>query len=75
MLMEADRPADALREFEKTMVKEPNRFRGVYGAARAAERAGDRAKARTLYAKLLKICERADTSRPELLEARKAVGR
>jgi len=75
MLLEANRPAEALAEFDKTMKKEPNRFRGVYGAARAADRAGDHAKARTLYAMLLKICERADTPRPELLEARKVVGR
>jgi hypothetical protein len=75
MLLEADRPAEALAEFEKTMKKEPNRFRGIYGAARAAQRTGDRARARTLYATLLKICARADTQRPELIEARKAAGR
>jgi hypothetical protein len=75
MLLEAGRPADALAEFEKTMKKEPNRFRSVYGAARAAAGAGDRARARTLYAMLLNICERADTPRPELIEARKVAGR
>ena len=45
MLLEAGRPAEALAAFEATVAKEPNRFRGVYGAARAAEQAGDRAKA------------------------------
>ena len=46
LLLEAAQPAAALTEFEKTTKKEPNRFRGVYGAARAADLAGDRAKAK-----------------------------
>ena len=75
MLLEAGQPEDALTEFELTVTKEPNRFRGVYGAARAAALAGDPAKAATYYAKLLEICERADQpGRPELEEARKAEG-
>ena len=52
MLLELKRPAEALKEFEATMAKEPNRFRGVYGAARAAVGAGDREKARAYSAKL-----------------------
>ena len=72
MLLELKRPAEALKEFEATMAKEPNRFRGVYGAARAAEGAGDRQKARTYSAKLIEICQRADKpGRPELQEAQK----
>jgi len=75
MLLETGRPDDALKEFELTMKKEPNRFRGVYGAARAAALGGDGAKARAYYAKLLEICERGDRpGRSELEEARKAVG-
>ena len=71
MLLELHRPADALAEFQATLKKEPNRFRAVYGAARAASLAGDRTTARAYYADLLKICERADSpGRPELDEAR-----
>jgi len=70
MLMELKRPKEALREFEATMAKEPNRFRGVYGAARAAQDAGDHQKARTYSAKLIEISARADKpGRPELHEA------
>jgi hypothetical protein len=72
MLLEANRPADALKAFETNLKKEPNRFRSVYGAGRAAESAGDRAKARTYYAQLVKICERGDASRPELQHARES---
>jgi hypothetical protein len=73
MLLEMGKPAEALAEFEATMKKEPNRFRGVYGAAVAAERSSDKAKAKTYYAQLLKICEKGDKGgRPELEAARKA---
>jgi predicted nucleic acid-binding Zn ribbon protein/1,2-phenylacetyl-CoA epoxidase PaaB subunit len=69
MLLDANRPADALKEFEVNLKKEPNRFRSVYGAGRAAESAGD-PKARTYYAQLVTICQRGDGSRPELQHAR-----
>ena len=53
------------------MKKETNRFRAVYGAAKAASLAGDKASARKYYADLLKIAAKADTpGRPELAEAR-----
>ena len=75
MLLEASQPVLALQEFEKTMKKEPNRFRGVYGAARAAELSGDRVKAGTYYKELLQICGHADRpGRPELDAARKFLG-
>ena len=41
MLLEAGNAKDALTAFEATMQKEPNRFRGAFGAARAAEAAGE----------------------------------
>lgn len=71
MLLEANQPAKALVEFETNLKKEPNRFKSVYGAARSAELAGDKQKARTYYSQLVKICERADRpARPELERAR-----
>src|SRR5204863_4796986 len=71
MLLEAKQPANALKEFETSLKKEPNRFRSVYGAGRAAESAGDRAAARTRYAELMKICERGDrNTRADLEHAR-----
>jgi hypothetical protein len=71
MLLQLRQPADALREFELILKKEPNRFRAVYGAAKAASLAGDRDRARAYYRQLLKICEKADTpGRAELTEAR-----
>jgi tetratricopeptide (TPR) repeat protein len=73
MLLAVDQPADALKAFEAVMQKEPNRFRATLHAARAAERAGEQAKARTYYDTLLEIAETGDTpGRPELEEARRA---
>jgi len=73
MLLAFEQPAEARKEFEATLKKEPNRFRAVAGAARAASLSGDAAAARQYYAQLLKICERSDSpDRPELAEARKA---
>jgi tetratricopeptide (TPR) repeat protein len=74
MLLEAGRHKDALAAFEATMKKEPNRFRGAYGAARAAELAGDRARASRYYKQLLEISKDADTERPEIASAKKYVG-
>jgi hypothetical protein len=73
MLMVFKQPAAARTEFEATLKKEPNRFRAVYGAARAASLSGDAAAARRYYAQLLKICQRADApGRSELTDARQA---
>ena len=73
MLLDAGRPKEALVAFEATTKKEPNRFRGLYGAGRAAELSGDKAKAATYYKQLLDVAKEADTERPELVAARKAV--
>jgi tetratricopeptide (TPR) repeat protein len=75
MLLAAGRHRDALTAYEATMKKEPNRFRGTYGAARAAELAGDRAKAAGYYKQLLEIAKDADTTRPELSSARQFTAR
>jgi hypothetical protein len=71
MLLEADRPADALVEFEATIKKEPNRFRGLYGGARAAEAAGQRARAVALYKQLLEVA--GESNRTEVQHARSVV--
>jgi hypothetical protein len=71
LLLESKQPAEALKEFEATLTKEPNRFRSLYGAAEAAKQAGDHQTAQTYFRKLLKVAERADQpGRQELAEAR-----
>ncbi|HZN23545.1 MAG TPA: hypothetical protein VFB75_04930 [Burkholderiales bacterium] len=73
MLLELKQPAAAVKEFEASHVREPNRFRGYYGAARAADAAGDRRKAAEYYAKLMELGKKGDSSRPELVRARQYV--
>ena len=74
MLLEINEPEQALEQFEATLKKEPNRFRAMYGAARAAQLSGNREASRRYFSDLLKTCERADKpGRAEVLEANKAV--
>jgi hypothetical protein len=73
MLLEMERPAEALRELETTLKKEPNRFRATYLAAKAASFSGKADVARQHFAHLADICKAGDSpGRPELQEARKA---
>jgi tetratricopeptide (TPR) repeat protein len=72
LLLGLNRPSEALKEFEATLTKEPNRFRSLYGAAKAANLSGERKTAQTYFQKLLKVAERADKpGREELAEARR----
>jgi Tfp pilus assembly protein PilF len=52
VLLEAGDAKTALRDFESVLKREPNRYRAIAGAARAAERLGDAAKARRYAARL-----------------------
>jgi tetratricopeptide (TPR) repeat protein len=70
LLLELRQPEAALREFETSLRSTPNRFNGLYGAARAAELASDRKRARTYYAKLVALCRQADSGRPAIEEAK-----
>jgi hypothetical protein len=75
MLLDLNQPAQALVAFEASAAREPNRFNGLYGAARAAELSGDTAKARALYTRLVALCDRADGERPELHQAKTALAK
>jgi len=70
LLLETGQPAPALREFEAALKENPNRYRGLYGAARAAQESGDRQKAGTYYAKFVAVSAKADTDRPEIAQAK-----
>jgi hypothetical protein len=69
LLLEMHQPIQALNEYEQSLTKDPNRFRSVYGAAKAAERAGDAAKAKAYFHQLAALGSNADGDRPELTEA------
>lgn len=70
LLLELKLPAAALLEFETSLRSSPNRFNGLYGAARAARLAADKKKAIVYYNRLAALGRRADGVRPELEEAK-----
>lgn len=75
MLLEAGQPAEALKEFEASQVREPHRYRGYWGAGRAAEAAGDAARAKDHYAKLAAMTQQADSPLPEVQHAKAFLAR
>lgn len=70
LLMELGRPDEALEAYEAVLDNERNRARAIFGAARAAEAAGDADAAERHFTALLELLENADPDRPDLLAAR-----
>jgi tetratricopeptide (TPR) repeat protein len=70
MLLDLQRPQEALTEYEISLRTDPNRFNGLYGAAQAATQLQRKDKASTYYTQLLKNCEGIHSDRPELTQAK-----
>ncbi len=70
LLAELKQPALALREYEASLQREPNRFNTLYEAARAAEMSGDLTKAKAFYSKVVELGSQADAERASLAAAR-----
>ncbi len=73
MLMELKQPGGALKQYEASLGKEPNRFRGLYGATVAADAAGDRARARVHAEKFAAMTAQSNSTRPELGRVRQVL--
>jgi tetratricopeptide (TPR) repeat protein len=69
LLLEGGQAAAALAEYQPALKQTPNRYRGLYGAARAAEAAGDRQAAADYYGKLIALAKTGDGTRAELQRA------
>lgn len=69
LLLALKQPTKALVAFEQSLTNDPNRFRNIYGAARAAELSGDRTKADGYYGQLLAQVGAA-SRRPEVEHAK-----
>lgn len=67
---ELNQPKEALANYRAALQSAPRRFNSVYGAAHAAELAGDMDEARRFYRQLADLCRNADGDRPELARAR-----
>jgi len=74
MLLELKRPPEALKEYEVAQQREPNRYRGLYGAAQAAAQSGNPDKARQYFTKLVGLANSGDV-RPETETARRYLAR
>jgi hypothetical protein len=70
MLLTLNQPALALAEFERSLKRNPNRFRSIYGAALAAEASGNATGARAYYARLQQLTAEREVERPELTRAK-----
>jgi hypothetical protein len=70
LLLEQGDAASALNEYEASMKNAPERMRGFYGAAKAAEAVGDKDKAAAYFRKLARLAGDADADRIEIREAK-----
>jgi tetratricopeptide (TPR) repeat protein len=72
MLLQMGNPAKALSVYQEDLRIHPNRFNGLYGAGRSAEKSGDRSKALFYYQKLLDQCA-PNSKRSEFIVAKNFV--
>jgi len=66
LLLEDGEPDEALKQYEAVLKTAPRRFNATAGAVKAADKAGDKMKARAYAAQLLEIANDAQADRPEL---------
>lgn len=72
MLLESGKTAEALVEYEGSQLRDPKRFRGYWGAAQAAAKAGNKDKAHYHFTRLVELAG-AGEPRPEVAKAREYV--
>jgi len=70
MLLAAGRYQDARHAYRATLTREPRRARSLFGAARAAELAGERDTAVSGYREFLQLMSKSDGHREELSMAK-----
>jgi tetratricopeptide (TPR) repeat protein len=70
LLLELNRPAQALIYFQRTLTRTPGRPKAIFGLARAAQALGDDETAAKRYQEFLSIWKSADAELPELALAK-----
>ncbi len=75
MLMAMKQPREALTEYQRAIIKEPNRFRSLYAAARAAEAIKDKGTAQKYYEQLLTSANNPQGIHPETQHAKQYLAR
>lgn len=74
LLLELNRPTEALAAYEAVLAASPNRLNTLYGAGFAAERAGDTTKAREHFEQLVRVANEADPGIPRVEHSRRYLG-
>ncbi len=73
ILLKCNKWKEALQAYENNLRTHPNRFNGIYGAAKAALVLGDKEKALMYFKKLIDIAKSVNSERPEIQEAKSFV--
>ncbi|MCK5638408.1 MAG: hypothetical protein KAH67_06830, partial [Flavobacteriaceae bacterium] len=73
MYLMLNKPSKALEAYEINLLRRPNRFNSIYGAAIASKKLGDNVKAKEYFVQLIKLVEGSNSERPEVIEARKYI--
>ncbi len=73
LLMAMGKPSEALKNYEVNLKQRPNRFNGVFGAAKAAQAMGDEARAKKYFEMLIELIKNSNGIRPEIEEARRFI--
>jgi tetratricopeptide (TPR) repeat protein len=74
LLMDQNRPADAMAAYRRSLELYPRRYNTLLGAARAARVLADEETARDYYQQLIEVAS-PTTQRPSINEAKEHVGR
>lgn len=74
LLMRDGNPAEALREYESVVAKEPNRLGPTAGASQAAQKAGQAQKAEQYARRVVELTAAADSERSEVARAKQVLG-
>ena len=70
MLLELNKPSEALDAYEADLKNHPNRFNGLYGAGLSGARSGNVEKATYYFQRLNNMANSPYANRPELEKAR-----
>jgi tetratricopeptide (TPR) repeat protein len=73
LLLQVNRPKEAIVWFNRALARTPNRSRAVLGLARAHRNAGDTLNAKAAYKRFLTNYRLADPGLPDVTEAREAL--
>lgn len=69
MLMQNGNPAEALAQYERSQINDPNRLRSLYGAGLAAAQSNNRERAKYFYARVAELVGPSEV-RPEFKQVR-----